>query len=167
MKFNNQQIEQAKDLIKENGLDPSHHNYGGFLSVVNKWHYHPLHRDRYKTEWKLTIGSDIYKITKNDYNVVLSSPQAMDMSRFINKQMNRVSYKKRRDELFNCYTFTYTIYLNETIGGYEKWYISGNEYGNTFGCIPFDSDVKRSHELRSEVEEYAKQRVEHIAKTKG
>jgi hypothetical protein len=166
MTLDKQQYEQLKELIREHGLDADHFNYGNFMYKCKRESYHPEHRDKYPEYTnRISIGSLIYQLV-DDHSVDLSDEDAKDFKIFIAEQMSQEKYTNNRDDRFNAYTYTYSIYINEMIG--NKWYVTGNQYGNdVLEPLPFDCSDKRDMKLKEAVHAKAMKAVNHIMKTRG
>lgn len=163
IKATNNELKELKKLISEQGLDYSFINYGGFTSKVNPASYHPDHRkerESLKEFFKITVGSIIYQVFKNEYDVLITKKQNEDFKKFIEEQNKKPKNIKRFNQLFNAFTFEITIYSDVFMDcTFNKDWYSCNEMKEK---LPLNASKEREEELKNEAIKQAKETIKNI-----
>jgi hypothetical protein len=160
------EVVQLIEVIKEQGLDPTWLNYGGFLSTFDPNSYHQNHRrlvQKYAGEIQVSVGPLIYQIEDNknkDYHLLIKDKDLPALEEAINEELESVRFKEYLRSKYNAYTYEIT-YLSdsymEKAKGTEWWFCDKNS-----PLLPLNPSEERDSKLRGIVEEEIETRLQSI-----
>lgn len=163
--LNDKELDKLMALINEHGLEPSWMNYGGFSKPFVEFGYHPEYRKKVKHlngMYKISVGTIIYQLTDKEYNVYITPEQNERFNDFISEIKNRDQFKNDLIDLYNSYTYEYTVYSKAflDVSWGNKWY--STNIMDTH--LPLDASKNRDDILKSKAESKAKNMVANMEK---
>jgi len=161
----NHELKELINNINESGLDASRMTYENFRYPVNLINYHPTKYNGNAKEFegmqKISIGSQIYSVTPEEYDLVMNQEQTKLFDECISKEKESERFKSDLKSCFNCFTFEIVIYSP----AYLK-FMSGNwyKYIPTNKHLPLDATAERVEALKEEAEKEAQRIIDHMTK---
>lgn len=144
------EVKELINNINKNGLDASRINNGGFTYTVKRNSYHPTeykgNAAKFEGKQKISIGSQIYQVIPNEYDIALTEEQNKTFQKCINEEMKSERFKRDLKHYFNAISYEILIYSSEYLN-----FMSGNwyKYIQAEEKLPLNSTEERKEQAKN------------------